>query len=154
MATQKAYNSFCRDLCANFDKPFDLIGKKLDVAFPYLKHLPDSVFPNLIRLAMERWDRWPSNFTKGILTLYLDTASYEAPPITYDPIEDYRFPVGLMQRAFDIILEHGYTRYRAYCDATGMPQHDRDRVEFKAKVYREADKNKHDVSNLTGGIGH
>lgn len=134
--SNESYKSFVGDLCRNFDKPWDSVGKKLDAAYPFLKHIPDGAWKDLTRLAMERWERWPSNFVKAILTLYRDTTQFEPQPVHYDPIEDFRFPVGLMQRAFEILQNEGYRPYVNYCNAVHMPQKDRERVEYKAEVCR------------------
>lgn len=132
--SQEKFKQFCGDLCRNFDKPWDSVGKKLDAAYPFLQHIPDTAWKDLTRLAMERWERWPSNFVKAVLSLYRDTSQFTPQTVRYDPVEDLRFPIALMHKAFEILMEQGYRPYLAFCDAHGMPRKDRDRIEFKAEL--------------------
>lgn len=101
--------------------------------FDQVKHIPSSAVPGVIDGIFRNHDRLPYNLPKSFADQYGLPGSIEK-QIVYDPVEDMRFPVGLMQRAFEILDAHGYNKYIAYCNVVHMPQKDRDRVEYKHKV--------------------
>ena len=134
--TSDAYKAFCGDLVKNFDKDWSKIGGKLDFGWKFLEHIPDAAWKPMIQIAISSWDGWPRNWVKAVKEIY-EHWRRDAGHIGsagYNRDDDPRFPVQLMQCAFDILERQGYPEYRAYCDQVAMPRTDRDRIEFKHKV--------------------
>lgn len=152
MDSNKYYMAFCNALCRNFDKSWDQVGAKLDFAYQYLKHIPDECFRQMVPMAMQRWERWPTNWAKAVLSLYRDTQRDFSAVIAYDPVEDFRFPIGLMQKSFDILMEDGYPAFLRYAKAVKMPQNDQDRVEMKARVCRSGEDATGNVKKLISQV--
>lgn len=84
-----------------------------------------------------------TNVPKVINEIYakISTAggSDRAPVVDYDPVEDFRFPVGLMHKALSILQNSGDAAFVYYCDTVRMPRNDRDRVRCKFNAIRSAD---------------
>lgn len=64
--------------------------------------------------------------------------------IEYNAHEDFRFPVGLLYKAYSILENHGYSSFRKYTSRINMPMQDVEGVlnkfqyntdpKFKAKI--------------------
>lgn len=84
-----------------------------------------------------------TNVPKVINEIYakISTAggSDRAPVVAYDPIEDFRFPVGLMHKALSILQNSGEVAFVYFCDSVRMPKNDRERIRNKASAIRAAD---------------
>lgn len=65
-----AYLNFCGDLCRNFDKSWDQVGRKLDFAFQFLGHIPEAAWRPMVGIAVQNWSRWPSNWAKEVREIY------------------------------------------------------------------------------------
>ena len=59
--------------------------------------------------------------------------------IAYDPVEDLRFPVGLMHKALSVLDVSGEESFVYYCDSVRMPRNDRERVRNKLNSIRFGD---------------
>jgi hypothetical protein len=59
--------------------------------------------------------------------------------MAYDPVEDFRFPVGLMHRALSVLDVSGDESFVYYCDSVRMPRNDRERVRNKLNSIRFGD---------------
>ena len=53
--------------------------------------------------------------------------------LEYDRVEDLRFPVRRLLKAFQILTKHGKQSFVNYCDSVKMPLNDRERVILKAE---------------------
>lgn len=83
-----------------------------------------------------------TNVPKVINEIYskISTASCDRSSIVnYDPVEDLRFPVGLMHKALSILQNSGETSFAYYCESVRMPSTDRERVRNKLAAIRAAD---------------
>lgn len=84
-----------------------------------------------------------TNVPKVINEIYakISTASGgdRSPMVAYDPVEDFRFPVGLMHKALSILYNSGDVAFVYYCDSVRMPRNDRDRVRNKFNSIRSGD---------------
>jgi hypothetical protein len=147
------YRQFCTDLTKSFDKDWSRTELKMDFAYKYLEHIPSNAWPEMVRIAVEKWDGWPRNWAKAIKEVYEQwrrDAQFTGGFIKYDKDDDIRFPVNLMQIAFQILDTKGYIVYSTYCDSVGMPKTDRDRVENKHRICKEHEEHKYKLPE----IGH
>lgn len=84
-----------------------------------------------------------TNVPKVINEIYakISTAggSDRSPLVAYDLVEDFRFPVGLMHKALNILQNSGEVAFVYFCDSVRMPKNDRERVRNKAAAIRSAD---------------
>ncbi len=62
-----------------------------------------------------------------------------APVVAYDPVEDFRFPVGLMHKALSVLDNSGDVAFVYFCDSVRMPSNDRDRVRNKFNSIRSVE---------------
>ena len=53
---------------------------------------------------------------------------------SYDRTEDTRYPVDNLVRGLDILQEHGDGDFTAFANTTGMPDNDRERVRYRARI--------------------
>lgn len=65
-----AYMAFCGDMCRNFDKSWDSVGKRLDFAWQFLTYIPVTAWQPMVGIAVETWGKWPSNWTKDTKAIY------------------------------------------------------------------------------------
>lgn len=70
MTPKQAYDAYCGEMTKNFEKPWDKVGQKLDFGYRYLDHIPAHAFKDMAKMAMDAWEKWPSNFVKATKTLY------------------------------------------------------------------------------------
>lgn len=143
--TMQAYKAFCGDLVKNFDKEWAKVGTKLEFCYQYLDHVPENAWKPMVKLAIGTWDGWPRNWTKAVKDIYEQwrrDAQFSEGVIKYDPEDDIRFPVNLMQQAFTILDTKGYIVYSTYCDSVGMPKTDRARVENKHRICKAHEENR------------
>jgi hypothetical protein len=55
--------------------------------------------------------------------------------IDFDDHEDYRFPISLLNRAYWVLENHGYEKFRRYVARVDMPVMDIERVMNKHQYY-------------------
>ena len=145
MKPSPEYTKFCTDLTRSFDKDWSKTQLRMDFSFKFLEHIPSNAWPDMVRIAIERWDGWPRNWVKAVKDVYESwrrDAQFGEGIIKYNKDDDVRFPVNLMQRAFRILQEQGYIDYVHYCDSVGMPRTDRERVENKHRICQSHDEGK------------
>ena len=145
------YRRFCTDLVKSFDKDWSRTELKMDFAYKYLEHIPSSAWPEMVRLAVEKWDGWPRNWTKAVKEVYEQwrrDAQFNEGVIKYNKDDDVKFPVNLMQIAFQILDTKGYIDYSNYCDRVGMPKTDRARVENKHRICKKHEENKYKLPEI------
>ena len=109
-----------------------------------VSHIPGQAVPNILQQLFRDSDTMPRNLPRAFREIY-ETFPQQERPTFYDPIEDLRFPVALMHKAFDILIKNGQTAFANYCDLVQMPASDRERVRFKAQVVKN--ENPHEKVN-------
>jgi hypothetical protein len=136
----KEYKDFCSDLARNFDKEWGKVQLKVDFGYQFLEHVPLHAWKPMVKIAVDQWEGWPRNWAKAVKDIYETwrrDAHLGGVGIKYNKDDDVRFPIHLMQQAFDILSTKDYFDYNHFCDQVGMPKTDRDRVENKHRVCKE-----------------
>ena len=121
--------------------------KQQDLWFQFVKHIGNNEVDEIISGITSDYDSLPRNISKAFIE-HRPSKSYTSRQVQYDPIEDFRFPVGLMQKSLDVLLNQGFTAYNAYALSVKMPQKDRDRVEYKAQIIRQGQNPHQKISDL------
>lgn len=154
----------------NFKEFEDLIGKIFlflgaDVPtaaqkqewFPDVKHIPTQALTKVWNELKQRDGiSRRTNVPKVINEIYSKIASITSGMDhgqNYDPIEDMRFPVALMHRAFDVLERSGDSAFAYYCDSVRMPRNDRERVRNKFMVIKAAEKDKISMAAAMASMG-
>jgi len=109
-----------------------------------VSHIPGQAVPNILQQLFRDSDTMPRNLPRAFREIY-ETFPQQERPTFYDPVEDLRFPVALMHRAFDVLLQKGQIAFANYCDLVQMPAADRERVRYKAQVVKN--ENPHEKVN-------
>lgn len=133
----KEYKDFCADLARNFDKDWSKVSTKLDFGHQFLDHVPTRAWHPMVKIAVDNWEGWPRNWVRSVKDIYEMWRRAAGPAglgINYNRDDDPRFPVELMHQAFGILEKHGYRQYMEFCNHSGVPRTDRDRIEHKHKV--------------------
>ena len=144
--TPKEYKEFCQSILKSFDKDWSKSELKLDFCYQFLNHIPSQAWTPMIRISVEKWEKgFPRNWTRAVLDIYdlwKKDAQFTVGCIKYNPDDDPRYPVNLMQQAFHILTTKDYPSYAYFCDQTGMPRNDRDRVENKHRICKAHEENR------------
>lgn len=150
--TPKEYREFCQSILKSFDKDWSKSELKLDFCYQFLNHIPQQAWMPMVRIAVEKWEKgFPRNWTRAVLDIYdmwKKDAQFTVGCIKYNKDEDLRYPVSLMQQAFHILSTKDYPAYVYFCDQTGMPKNDRDRVENKHRICTANEQGKYKIAEI------
>lgn len=152
MITPKEYNQFAGTIANSFGKEWSRVQDQFDTAYQFLKFIPDNAWLPLSQLVVNHWEKWPQNIVKAIQEVYGNW--YKNANITgelrieYNKDDDIRFPIQLMQRAFNVLSEQGYEKYVLYANSVGVPKTDRDRIENKNRVCSSHDQSSFKIPEI------
>lgn len=123
------------------DKPNDT---QKEFWFEEVKRIPGGAIPTIYaQLKMRDGVSRRTNIPKVINEIYGKISSAGGGStigaVRYDPVEDFRFPIGYMHKGLNVLIEEGELAFANFAEMVGMPKNDRDRVRGKMLAIRASD---------------
>lgn len=102
--------------------------------------IPDSALGQCIEIVTRENKRLPDNIPLAIREAYARLPKTAGILRCYDPVEDLRFPVGLLHEGLRVLRCDGQEAFARYAKRVGMPSCDQDRVRVKLRVQQGAER--------------
>ena len=101
----------------------------MDIWFKKVKPIPTEAISYIIDQIEN--DAMPKNIPMAFWAKFTDWKKTRPSAETYNPMDDNRYPVHFMHQGVNILERSGEGEFLKFCNATGMPEADRERCRCK-----------------------